>query len=268
LAQAFRSGSGVPQSSEQKRTLSHADSTFRQRSWPSRSKRTKTNAKAGPSRNSTVGRQPGTLIPGRVMGRLSGPFQRDSVTLKGSPEIGRFRGPRAGYPARLTIEAAPMTIVIGAIRPSTVFAPVAVPDRPRAIPGRNRVVTATPSAEHGNRQAAGGLPPQTEPPGVFATEVLGTCHELTPGLEARNQPSRVAAVARLVLPCANPRLTKGSIAAAACGAFAGWWATAVMRPYLRAIDPVGYSPVILICLLGGMVLFWYLHRCSQARVRA
>jgi hypothetical protein len=78
---------------------------------------------------------------------------------------------------------------------------------------------------------------------------------------------------------ATPRLPKGSspgcgtspraaIAAAACGAFAGWWAQAVVRPYLRAIDPVGYSPIILICLLGGMVLFWYLRRCSQARVRA
>ena len=44
------------------------------KSWPSRSKRTKNNAKAGPSRNSAVGRQPGTLIPGRVTGRLSGRF--------------------------------------------------------------------------------------------------------------------------------------------------------------------------------------------------
>ena len=101
-----------------------------------------------------------------------------------------------------------MTIVIEAIRPAPVFAPVAVPDRPRAIPERNQVMTAT------------------------------------------------------------PRLPKGSIASAACGAFVGWWATAVMRPFLRAIDPIGYSPIILICLLGGMVLFWYLRRCSQARVRA
>src|SRR5262249_58535439 len=51
----------------------------------------KNHAKAGPSRNSTVGRQPGTLIPGRVMGRLSAPVQRDLVTLEGSAEIGRFR---------------------------------------------------------------------------------------------------------------------------------------------------------------------------------
>jgi hypothetical protein len=67
---------------------------------------------------------------------------------------------------------------------------------------------------------------------------------------------------------ATPRLPKGSIALAACGAFAGWWATNVIRPSLRAIDPTGYSPMILVCLLGGMVLFWYLRRNCQARVRA
>jgi nitrogen PTS system EIIA component len=31
------------------------------------------------------------LIPGRVMGRLSRPFQRDPAILEGSPEIGRYR---------------------------------------------------------------------------------------------------------------------------------------------------------------------------------
>ena len=137
------------------------------------------------------------------MGQLSKPFQRDFVALGRNGEKGRFRGPRAGYRANLTSETASMTIVIEAIRPSTVFAPVAVPDGPRAIFGRNQFMTATPS------------------------------------------------------------LPKGSIAWAACGAFAGWWATVVMRPYLRAIDPIGYSPIILICLLGGMVLFWYLRRCFK-----
>ena len=47
---------------------------------PSRSRRTKNNAKAGLSRNSTAGPRPGTLIPGRVMERLSGPFHRASAT--------------------------------------------------------------------------------------------------------------------------------------------------------------------------------------------
>src|SRR5262249_19155205 len=59
-------------------------------------------------------------------------------------------------------------------------------------------------AESGNRQAAGGLPPQAEPPGVFETEILGTCPGLTPGLEGRNQPSRGAAVAKPVLTWAYP----------------------------------------------------------------
>jgi hypothetical protein len=128
------------------------------------------------------------------------------VTISATGAFGRIA--RAGYPARLTIEAASTTIVIEAIRPSAMVAPVTVSDRPRAIPGRNPVMTAT------------------------------------------------------------PRLPKGSIPLAACGACTGWWATAAMRPYLRAIDPIGYSPIILICLLGGMVLFWYLRRCSQARVKA
>src|SRR5262249_42410826 len=50
--------------------------------------------------------------------------------------------------------------------------------------------------------ATDGLPPEAQPPGVFESEILGTCHELTPGLEGWNQPNSVAAVARLVLPCA------------------------------------------------------------------
>jgi hypothetical protein len=62
---------------------------------------------------------------------------------------------------------------------------------------------------------------------------------------------------------ATSRLPKGNIVWAACGALVGWGATVVMRPYLRAIDPIGYSPIILICLLGGMVLFWYLLRCYK-----
>ena len=58
---------------------------------PSRSRWTKNNAKAARSRNSTVQRWPGTLIPERVKGRLSGPFQRDFVTLGRSAEIARLR---------------------------------------------------------------------------------------------------------------------------------------------------------------------------------
>ena len=50
---------------------------------------------------------------------------------------------------------------------------------------------------------------------------------------------------------ATTRLPKRSITPAVCGAFAGWWATAVVRPSLRAIDPTGCSPMILVFLLGG-----------------
>jgi hypothetical protein len=62
--------------------------------WPSRSKRTKNNAKAGQSRNSTVGQRPGTSVPGRVKRRLSGPFPWDFVTLMRRAEAGRFRDVR------------------------------------------------------------------------------------------------------------------------------------------------------------------------------
>src|SRR5262249_37452921 len=56
----------------------------------------KNNTKAGLSRNSTVRCRPGTLIPGRVEGRLRGPFRRDLVTrgecrnqsLRGRRELG------------------------------------------------------------------------------------------------------------------------------------------------------------------------------------
>ena len=51
-------------------------------SRPSPSRRTKNNAKAGLSRNSATGQGPGTLISGRVTGRRSEPFHRDSVSLE------------------------------------------------------------------------------------------------------------------------------------------------------------------------------------------
>src|SRR5262249_32625151 len=57
-------------------------------------------------------------------------------------------------------------------------------------------------AELGDRQTADGLSPEGSAPGGFETEGFGAGHGVTPGLEERDQPSRVAAVARLVLPCA------------------------------------------------------------------
>jgi hypothetical protein len=40
------------------------------------------------------------------------------------------------------------------------------------------------------------------PPDAFEGEVFGSCHGLAPGLEKADQPARIPAVARLVLPCA------------------------------------------------------------------
>jgi Integrase core domain len=58
------------------------------------------------------------------------------------------------------------------------------------------------SGELGDRQAAGELSVEALPPGVCEVEVLGSCHELAPGLEKRDQPSSIAAMARLDLSCA------------------------------------------------------------------
>jgi hypothetical protein len=55
-------------------------------------------------------------------------------------------------------------------------------------------------AEGGDGQATGGLPLEALSPGAFEVEVFRACHELTPGLVKGDQPSRIAAVARLVLP--------------------------------------------------------------------
>jgi hypothetical protein len=57
-------------------------------------------------------------------------------------------------------------------------------------------------AERGDREAALGLPLEASPPGVFEVGVFGACHGLTPGLVARDQPSRIATVARLDLASA------------------------------------------------------------------
>src|SRR5262245_26115675 len=54
-------------------------------------------------------------------------------------------------------------------------------------------------AELGNRQTTGELSPEALPPGVCEIEVFGACHELAPGLEKGEQPSRIAAMARLDL---------------------------------------------------------------------
>ena len=77
------------------------------------------------------------------------------------------------------------------------------PGREPSLPGVERGGGDTfTRAEVGDRQAAGGLSSEALPPGAFEIEVFGACHELAPGLEKGDQPSRIAAVARLDLPCA------------------------------------------------------------------
>src|ERR1700734_4448500 len=57
-------------------------------------------------------------------------------------------------------------------------------------------------AERGDREATGSLSEQALPPGAFELGIFGSCHERAPGLEERDQPSSIAALARLVLPYA------------------------------------------------------------------
>jgi hypothetical protein len=59
---------------------------------------------------------------------------------------------------------------------------------------------------------------------------------------------------------ALPRHLIENTASAAIGALAGWSITVAMMPYLRAIDPIGYTPILLIGVLGGVVLFRYIRR--------
>ena len=58
------------------------------------------------------------------------------------------------------------------------------------------------AAELGDRHTAGELSVKALPPGVCEIQVFGSCHERAPGLEKGDQPSSIAAVARLDLPYA------------------------------------------------------------------
>jgi hypothetical protein len=57
-------------------------------------------------------------------------------------------------------------------------------------------------AKRGDRQAAGTLALVMLPPGAFAIEVSGACHELAPELEKGDQLGRILDVARLDVACA------------------------------------------------------------------
>src|SRR5579859_775960 len=71
---------------------------------------------AGLSRNSAVGRRPGTLIPGRVKGRLSRLFQRDWVTLGGVPKRVLFENP-IGRDCSIPVPPSPRTANLASMAP-------------------------------------------------------------------------------------------------------------------------------------------------------
>lgn len=49
------------------------------------------------------------------------------------------------------------------------------------------------------------------------------------------------------------------VALAAAGAVTGGVVTTAMMPYIRQADPLGLSPIVLISILGGGALGWYLR---------
>jgi len=60
------------------------------------------------------------------------------------------------------------------------------------------------------------------------------------------------------------RGVKRGVAASVFGAVLGTVGTIAALPYLRQIDPLGLSPVILISLMGGFVLGWYVRGKAAA----
>jgi hypothetical protein len=50
-----------------------------------------------------------------------------------------------------------------------------------------------------------------------------------------------------------------AVALALAGALTGGLITVAAAPYLRQVDPLGISPVVLISVLGGFALGWYLR---------
>ena len=50
-----------------------------------------------------------------------------------------------------------------------------------------------------------------------------------------------------------------AVALTLAGAVTGGLITVAIAPYLREVDPLGISPVVLISVLGGFALGWYLR---------
>ena len=50
-----------------------------------------------------------------------------------------------------------------------------------------------------------------------------------------------------------------SVAFALAGAVTGWLGVTTAMPLIRQADPLGLSPIILISVMGGIALGWYLR---------
>jgi hypothetical protein len=56
-----------------------------------------------------------------------------------------------------------------------------------------------------------------------------------------------------------------AIRSAAIGLAVGGVGTQVLMPVIRRADPIGLTPIVVICCLGGAALGWYVRRCASAR---
>ena len=56
-----------------------------------------------------------------------------------------------------------------------------------------------------------------------------------------------------------------SVAFAVAGAITGWIGVTTAMPLIRQVDPFGLSPVILISVMGGIALGWYLRGRAELR---
>ena len=63
---------------------------------------------------------------------------------------------------------------------------------------------------------------------------------------------------------ADRRGTMRAVAMILAGTGLGAAVTILALPYLRRVDPLGLSPVVLISLAGGFVLGWYIRGTTAA----
>ena len=55
------------------------------------------------------------------------------------------------------------------------------------------------------------------------------------------------------------------VSVAFAGAVTGWLGVTTAMPLIRQVDPLGLSPIILISVMGGIALGWYLRGRGEPR---